>query len=305
MPVGVTDLAHSLRKNTANSAVPILLSRGQQLVCAALGHKSLASLQAAQAAKREPQSLDDLAHVVPDYELLGERAEELGLAIPEDRLRTLVETAFKERLPETQVHRYFSDLAMAVQADMHEAVISDESVNSAMNNANYAGIDEVYFEEEVDPDEATLDEPLTTTILGHVGLGVDAERPYAGHLVHFEVAMTLARCGRRCFEKPEIEVLSSGLDYDWGDDEPAPKRTLAQALAEELNIDVTEAEELTDVEAQELTGHSGERTYGFLFDFTGQVSPQLAARLIAQHGSLQLEVGPSFFEALRGPEGPN
>lgn len=305
MSVGITDLAHSLRIQTANSAVPIPLGRGQQLVCAALGHRSLASFQAAQAAGREPLSLDDVPHVVPDYEMLAARAAELGISVPEGRLEALMDAAFEERMPETKVHRDYSDLAMAVQDKMQAAVLSDDEVNSSMGNANYDGIDEVYFEEEIEPDEATLDEPVAVTIAGHVGLGIDTERPYSGHLVRFEVAVSLARCGRRCFEAPDIEVTSAGLDYDWGGDEPVPRRTLAQALAEELNIDVAEAEELTDVEPQELTGHSGEMTYSFLFDFAGQVSPQLAARLMAQHGSLQLEVGPSFFEVLRGPDGPN
>jgi hypothetical protein len=115
MPVGITDLAHSLRKNTAGSAVPIPLSRGQQLVAAALGHKSLASFQAAQAAEREPQSFDGLPHVVPDYGLLATRAQELGLGLPESRLRDLIDAAFRERVPGTKVHRAFSNLAMAAQ----------------------------------------------------------------------------------------------------------------------------------------------------------------------------------------------
>lgn len=308
MPVGITELAHSLRKNTAGSAVPIPLSRGQQLVSAALGHKSLASFQAAQEAEREPQSLDGLAHVVPDYDLLSTRAQELGLALPAARLRVLIDAAFRERVPSTRVHSSFGAMAGSFQDEMQAAVIADDDVNSAMANANYDGIDEVYLEEELDPDQATVDEPLTVIIAGQVNLGIDTERPYSGHQVQFEVAVTLARCGLCCFEDLEIEVLSASLDQDWGepDDYTPPRRkTLAQALAEELNIDVTEAEELTDVEAQELTGHSGEMTYGYLFDFTDQTSPELAAKLMKQHGSLQLEVGPSFFEVLRGPDGPN
>lgn len=303
MPVGITDLAHSLRKNTAASAVPIPLSRGQQLVAAALGHKSLASFQAAQAAEQEPQSFDGLPHVVPDYELLATRAQELGLGLLESRLRGLIVAAFRERVPGTKVHRTFSDLAMAVQDEMQEAVLSDDGVNSSMANANYDGIDEVYFEEELDPDEATLDEPVSATISGHVGLGIDTERPYAGHQVRFEVAVSLARCGRCCFEAPDIEVMSAGLDYDWGGDEP-PTKTLAQALAETLNIDVAEAQQLADVEPTALTGHSGETTYGYLFDFARHASPELAAKLMVQHGSLQLEVQPWFFDGIRDADRP-
>lgn len=303
MTVGITDLAHSIRKNTANTAVPIPLRRGQELVCAALGHKTLASYQAAQAAEQEPQTLDGLPHVVPDYELLATRAEELGLSLPKNQLRALVDAAFRERVPKTKVHRSFSDLAMAVQDKMQDIVLSDDDVNSSMANANYDGIDEVYFEEEIDPDEATLDEPVSATISGQVNLGIDTERPYSGHQVQFEVAVSLARCGRRCFEAPEIEVLSAGLDYDWGDDEP-PAKTLAEALAEALSIEIAEAQELTDVEPTELSGHSGEMTYGYLFDFTGHTSPELAAKLMAQRGSLKLEVGPSFYEGVRSVDWP-
>lgn len=307
MPIGITDLAHSVRKNTANTSVPVPLSRGQQLICAALGYKSLASFQAAQAAEREPQAFDDLAHVVPDFDLLSVRAHELALPIPATQLRALVNAAFKERLPDTHVHGSFSALAMHVQEEMQEAVISDDDVNSAMAGANYDGVDEVYLEDELDPDLATLHEPLRATIPGQVNLGIDTERPYSGHQVQFEVAVSLARCGQRCFENAEIEVLSAALDQDWGDPDYSTPRppTLAQALAAELNIERSEAEQLVDVEAHELTGRSGEMAFGFRFDFVGHVSPELAARLIQQHGSLQLDVGPSFFEALRGPEDSN
>lgn len=304
MPVGITDLAHSLRKNTAGSAVHIPLSRGQQLVAAALGHKSLASYQAAQAAQREPLALDCVPHVVPDYELLVTRAQELGFGLPKSQLCILMDAALHERVPGTKVHHTFSDLAMAVQDEMQEAVLSNDGINSSMANANYDGIDEVYFEEEIDPDEATLTEPVTTTVTGHIGLGIDTERPYAGHQVRFEVAVSLARCGRRCFDEPDVDVQSGGLDYDWGEDEPTTK-TLAEALAEALNIDVAEAQELADVEPTELSGQSGEMTYGYLFDFSQHASPELAARLMARHGSLRLEVQPWFFDGIRGAHWPD
>lgn len=89
------------------------------------------------------------------------------------------------------------------------------------------------------------------------------------------------------------------LRETWREYQTPPKQTLAQALAEALSISGSEAEELEDVEAQELTGHSGEMTYGYLFDFTDHASPRLAAKLLKQHGSLQLEVGPGFFEAIQ------
>lgn len=300
MPVGITDLAHSLRKSTTSTAVPIPLSHGQQLVCAALGHNSLASFQAAKAAELEPQDFDGLAHVAPDYELLSARANELGIALTKTGLAALVDAAFRERLPETRVHNSLFEFAMHIQERLQDAVVTDGDVNSEMANANYDGVDEVYLEDEVDPDQATIGAPYQVTIPGQVNLGIDTERPYSGHQVDFEVAVTLVRCGARCFEDPEIEVISASLDQDWGDPgDPPPQKTLAEALAQELNIQVAEAELLTDIEPQELTGNSGAMTYSHLFDFAGHVSPELAAMLMQQHGSLQLEVMPWFFDNIR------
>lgn len=84
----------------------------------------------------------------------------------------------------------------------------------------------------------------------------------------------------------------------WREYEEPPMKTLAQALAEELGISASEAEELVDSEPQELTGSSGAMTYSYLFDFTNYASPRLRAKLLKKHGSLQLEVGPWFFETV-------
>lgn len=118
MAVGITDLAHSLRKNSAESTASIPLSLGQHLVCAALGHKSLASFQAAQNAEREPLALDSVPHVVADYDLLIERAAELKLTHSHTELRKLMATAFAERLPGTKLHNSYDDLAAAFHDDV-------------------------------------------------------------------------------------------------------------------------------------------------------------------------------------------
>ena len=300
--VGITDLAHSLRKNTANSAVPIALSQGQQLVCAALGHKTLASFQAAQKAELEPQSFDGLFHVVPDFDLLSVRAEELGVAVARDRLEALLVTAFRERVPDTQVHRSFDALADDFYQEAQQAVLNDDNVSSDMGNANYDGVDEVYIEEDLKPHLQEVAQPEPVKVSGQVTLGIDIERPYSGHKVKFELEVTMYRCGRRCFERPEFDVVSSGLDYDWGDHDdagPGPgARTLAQEFAERLGIEVEEAQQLVDAEPEELTSHTGEITSGYRYDFTDHASPELASKLIAMHGSLQLTVEPWIQEDL-------
>jgi uncharacterized protein YozE (UPF0346 family) len=84
----------------------------------------------------------------------------------------------------------------------------------------------------------------------------------------------------------------------WKDFQQPRKKTFAQALAEELGITELEAEQLVDVEPQELTGNRGEMVYAILLDFTDIASPELAAKLMKQRNSLQLEVGPWFFNAI-------
>ncbi|EGK70652.1 hypothetical protein METUNv1_03122 [Methyloversatilis universalis FAM5] len=91
----------------------------------------------------------------------------------------------------------------------------------------------------------------------------------------------------------------SAVHEAWREYQEPPMKTLAQALAEKLGISASEAEGLVDAEPQELTGNSGEMTYSYLFDFTNHASPRLRAKLLQKHGSLQLEVVPSFFETVR------
>ncbi|WP_416759384.1 hypothetical protein ACNI65_21975 [Roseateles sp. So40a] len=74
--------------------------------------------------------------------------------------------------------------------------------------------------------------------------------------------------------------------------------------ATELKISREEAQELVDVEPIELTGHSGDGTYGYEFDFSSHASPELAAKLMRKHRSLTLRVGPWFYDGIEGSELP-
>jgi uncharacterized protein YozE (UPF0346 family) len=114
----------------------------------------------------------------------------------------------------------------------------------------------------------------------------------------FPLGATTRREVREYLSRYGNHVISA-LREAWREFQSPPKMSLKQALATELGITESEAEELADVEPQELTGHSGEMTYSYLFDFTDCASPKLAAKLRKKHGSLQLEVGPSFFEAVQ------
>lgn len=217
MSVGITDFAHSIRKSTAKTSEPISLSHAQQLVCAALGHKTLASFQASQADGQEPHSFDDVEHVVIDSDLLLTRAHTLGIQLSKQPLVGLIERALENCNPNIRHHLTFSELIDEFQDGMQNAALQDDNVNSEIANANYDGVDEVYITADEEPNLMPFDEPLTVEVSGHVTLGLDLERPYSGHQVLFSMEATIQRSGRRCFERDgaEFTVVTAGLDYDW------------------------------------------------------------------------------------------
>lgn len=76
---------------------------------------------------------------------------------------------------------------------------------------------------------------------------------------------------------------------------------LAEALADELGLDVSEAEKLVDVEPLTVASDD-DLVYGFAFDFSAAASPAVAEKLMANYGSLQVTVGPNFFDNVSGTD---
>lgn len=303
MSNSISNLAHSFRRNSSADAVSVSLGHAHQLIAAAMGYKTLASYQAAQAAGREPPVLDLVRYVVPDYDLLCTRASALGISIQPARLKELLEAAFSERLPYVQLHDAFWSLEDALRERVDRDVLNDVDVISSMANANYDGIDEVYFEFEAALEEAAIGDQRIVDIDGHVGLGIDAERPYAGHKVNVECTLIIERFGLRCFGEPVVDVTAAALDYGWSapdpeddDKEKAPMRSRTQAYADLLGLEPLEAGSLVDVEPQALDGNSGQMVYSYLLNFERHASPEIAAKILARHGSLQIEVGLNFFD---------
>ena len=106
------------------------------------------------------------------------------------------------------------------------------------------------------------------------------QRPFSGHYYHLQI---------------------KGDDREDG----PPVRSLAEAYAELLGLEPHEAEGLVDIEPQALDGSSGEMVYSLLLDFEGHASPEIAAKILDRHGSLQIEVWPGFFENVRDDDWPN
>lgn len=302
MTIGISDLAHSVRKNSTSAGVPVQLGHAQQLVAAALGYKSFAAYQAAQGAAQEPPHLDDVHHVVLDYDMLDERAGELGAAPAPSQLRELIGDAFKVRAPHALIHASHASFDTYVREHVDQVVIEDGDVNSEMAGANYDGIDEVYFDFEVESNTIPVGSTLDIDLDGHVGLGIDTERPYSGHIVNVEGTLSVARSGRRCFGSVDCEVTKASLDTNWGDDDhdgEPPARSMSEAYAELLGLELHEVGDLADVEAMPLYGNSGEMVYGYLIDFTDAASPEVAKKILQHHSSLRIEVGLSFFDNVR------
>ncbi|MFQ1065248.1 hypothetical protein [Bordetella trematum] len=307
MPIGISDLAHSVRKNSASVAAPVQLGHAQQLIVAALGYKSLAAYQAAQVAALEPQDLGNVHHVVLDYDKLNQRASELGAAPTPSQLHELIDSAFKERAPHTQIHVSHAGFDNYLREHVDQVVIEDDDVNSEMANANYDGIDEIYFDFEVESESVPVGSSLEIDLDGHVGLGIDTERPYAGHKVNVEGFLAVERLGSQCFGSVDCQVTKAELDTNWGDDDydgEPPPRSVSQAYAELLGLELHEVGNLADVEAMELDGSSGDMVYGYLLDFTDYASPEIAQKILRHHSSLRIEVGPGFFEGVRSDDWP-
>lgn len=306
MSLGISDLAHCIRKNSA-ATVPLLLGHAHQLVAAALGYKSFAAYQAAQAAAQEPADLTSVWHVVPDYGLLDQRASELAIAPAPSQLHTLLHTALQERASQIRIHTSLSAFEEYLRKHVDQIVLADGQVIGEMANANHDGVDEVYFGEEIVLDKVPAGGALEMDLVGHVGLGIDTERPYAGHKVNVECALGVTRPGRQCFGEVDCQVIKAELDWSWADGEfedGPPMRSESHAYAELLGLDLNEVGDLVNVEAQPRSGHSGDMVYSYILDFTDHASPEVAQKILRRHSSLRIEVGPGFFDDVRSDDWP-
>lgn len=302
MSIGISDLAHSVRKNSASAGVPVQLGHAQQLIVAALGYKSLAAYQAAQGTAQEPPHLDDVCHVVLDYGMLDQRAGELGAAPAPSQLRELIGDAFKARAPHARIHASHASFDTYLREHVDQVVINDGDVNNEMAGANYNGINEVYFDFEIEFNTILIGDTLDIDLDGHVGLGIDTDRPYSGHIVNVEGTLSVARSGRRCYGSVDCEVTKASLDTNWGDDDhdgEPPARSVSEAYAELLGLELHEVGDLADVEAMPLDGNSGEMVYSYLIDFTDAASREVAQKILQRHSSLRIEVDPNFFDNVR------
>lgn len=97
-------------------------------------------------------------------------------------------------------------------------------------------------------------------------------------------------------------MIKADLDKDWGDNDQEdgpPMRSMYQAYADLLGLDLHEVGNLVEVEAELQDGHSGEMIYSYILDFTDYASPEVAREILQHHALLRIKVGPDYFENVR------
>lgn len=303
MNIGLSEITRSFRSRTGALSQAIPHGHAQQLLVAAIGHKTLASYQAAKASEKEPQNFNQIRHIVLDRAGLTQRAAELGVEYGIDQLSRFLVSAFSDRLAGVVLHNSYSDMDDYIRKQITLLVESNGRVIGEMAQLNHDGLDEVYFDLEIVLDQIQVGKPLSENIAGNLSLNQDTERPYTGTTIDFWLSLTVERLGKRCYSAVEYEmkkvVAREPWGYDQDDDGEPPVRTKAQVIAELLGWSVNEVDVLQDVEETPLDGSSGEMIYGYLIDFTDYASPEVATRIMREHGTLQFTVGPDFFDGVR------
>jgi hypothetical protein len=235
-------IAYAIRTASKTSGIPLKLSHIQQLVAAALGHKSLASYQAAD----EDLALAEAAHVVIDTELVRMRSTELSVPLELRQFVAFMEQAFKLRHPTAKVHDCDEAFRDSLEAYLETEIILDDYVISEMSSCNHDGIAE--FSIPVDISEVTII-PVglccTTEVYGRIILEIAPERPYRGHQIRVKAEFSLDRPGRSCFGAPSIHFVRAWLDRYVDEPEPEPDPlSFEKALAHEVGLDMFTIEQL-------------------------------------------------------------
>jgi hypothetical protein len=225
MRIDLSAIAYAIRTHSAQSLRPIKLSHAQQCVAAALGHRSLASLQASDDLA---QPLERETHIVLDAQALGQRRQELALEIQDEELLALVVKAFGERLDRIGVHTSRDAFLEALRNQVEQGVLNDSAVVAETTVTNNDGIREIYLPFDIGWDQVPEDgDTVETPFQGHIAMGIDEERPYLGHRVDVKASVWVSRPGRAIW-MAGWTVESAQLDRSFfeGDEEEEGPRVI-------------------------------------------------------------------------------
>ncbi|MFV0887100.1 hypothetical protein ACNKH9_10175 [Metapseudomonas otitidis] len=291
-------VSHAFRLQLGNAGHSVPLGHCQQIIAAAFGFNTLAAYQASPLSSR---NLHDVRHLVIDAHFIQSRATELG-TFPDAETN---QRALTDALSATgcKIHSSLSMFEDYLRQDFEHFVQEDSDVVAAMAMANHDGVDEIYLPFELEDALPEGSDEILIDIEGHIGLADDPDRPYSGHIVRVVASISLDRLAPVAYGSVDYYVEHAGLDYGWPEEEDnlgsVQHRTLAQALADELELSVEEAEWLVDADCTTNESDDG-LIYSYIFDFEPVVTEQLRSKLLNEHGSLQLEVNANFFDDIRG-----
>lgn len=295
MSIDISRLAFALSAASQRFPTPLKSGHAQQLLAAVLGYRSLAAFQAS---PEESSWVNDVRHLILDHQGLERRIAELKLPHPPSALMAEIVKAFSLRMPEIALYANEDRLVDGVRTFVEQRLLDRASDELAMTNGK--GLDEIYLP----VDDFTLadlplpDESAEFEVDGHISVEPDDERPYSGHKVLVQATLGLKKVTRNGIAEPEITTQRIKLDWSWGDEDDHPRRPMAEMLAELLKIEIDEAAELVDVEPQELSSND-DLVYGYVLDFEEIASPTLRAKILSNNGTLQVRVGPEFFDLVQ------
>ncbi|WP_232346003.1 hypothetical protein [Burkholderia pseudomallei] len=149
-------------------------------------------------------------------------------------------------------------------------------------------------------EDIPYDDVKEFSIIGHVSMRPDVERPYVGHVVHVSASLFLTRYGRVCVGEPLCRVNAAKLAWlgDDGSDGDEPTVPLANALADELGIELEDAEALADAEILPNESNDGGLIYSYTLYAEHVASAELAAKLLTKFGSLDIELPANFYDGV-------
>ena len=278
----ISAISFHARKGFTAAGVSAKLSHVQELAAAALGHNTLASYQAA----NEDVALAAAFHVVLDPQLLEERAIKLGLSVPVTQLVDVVSAAVKTAFPAVRLHQSVEDFGDVLQAELEVEAETDDNVASEMASCNHDGVSEVYMP--IDPSEFTelaqVGRVYSAKTKGMITMHIDPERPYSGHQIRVDAALSMERLGRRCFDAPSVEIIFASVLGD----EPEPV-SLAQSLSDFTGLDIATAEALTEVDPVVESSEDG-MVYNYIYYCKDHLQPDAEAAVQARYPDLVVMV---------------
>ena len=189
---------HSLLQE--HTAVPLKLGQVQQLLAAALGHKSLASYQNAQPPEDFGQRI-----IVNRHRLL-ERFNELRLPI---ELMEKFLTCFQSAASQS-VYLHDSEYVKALMDFVRDTMPQVPEVQNYLArigaHISFTAVDPIQF-----PEPIGLSTPVLHVVSATVELSTRDGRPHPTRRLFFDGCVTVRVCGRRCLGTLE---LSGRLDEE-------------------------------------------------------------------------------------------